>query len=700
MHPAGGARRAVSGSVTDPLTHQRPSRHAGGQAAYRPDIDGLRAVAILSVMLFHLDVPGFSGGFVGVDVFFVISGYLITRNLVGAWQKGRWSFQDFYGRRVRRLFPALYLTVSVSFVFAFLLVSPHRFLRLAESILYTSVLLPNVFYWMHTGYFAPASRLDPLLHLWSLGIEEQFYLLWPLLLLALLRAPRVVAVILVLAAAGLSTMYGQRWLATDTNASFYLPFLRCAGLAVGAALALAGRRYQPVGALAGVLLLIGLGTIAVAVAGFDEYSAYPGVNALVPVLGAALAIYAGEAPTIGHLLRNRVMVAIGLISYSLYLIHWPVLVFYTYWVLRPLGAHERIGIAVFSLLAAAVMYQFVEQPFRAGPRKRFTTPGFACACLALTLPLMFAAATVWAGKGLPWRVPHHTPGLQDSPVECRRAKKTPGCFLGIEKPVVEDVLLIGDSHAYAISAGIDRLARDNGLKVRRWDVWGCPPLFDVEIINHDRARHSSVECGETTRAWKAYIEARRPKIVILAARWTAITESGEYGLARPGGKLIQGVDQPLTTHRASRALFPEVLEHTVATITSFGSKVVVFGQAPELGVPLSACRDVPPYLLTPEQIARRCDLIPYEQMMDRIALGNETIAGLASADVLPLLASDALCDRAKHSCKFFRKGRPLYRDFHHLNTLGSLTVAEHFEPAFAAFLRHAGIRREGQSPKS
>jgi hypothetical protein len=143
-----------------------------------------------------------------------------------------------------------------------------------------------------------------------------------------------------------------------------------------------------------------------------------------------------------------------------------------------------------------------------------------------------------------------------------------------------------------------------------------------------------------------------------------------------------------------------VLEHTVATITSFGSKVVVFGQAPELGVPLSACRDVPPYLLTPEQIARRCDLIPYQQMMERIALGHETIAGLASADVLPLLARDALCDQARRSCKFFRKGRPLYRDFNHLNTLGSLNVADHVEPAFAAFLRDAGIRAPRQSPNS
>jgi peptidoglycan/LPS O-acetylase OafA/YrhL len=665
--------------------------------AYRPDLDGLRAVAVLSVMLFHLDVPGFSGGYTGVDVFFVISGYLITRNLVRRWEAGRWSLADFYGRRLRRIFPALFFTLVTSLTLGFLLLSPLHLERLAEATLWTNVLLPNVYFWRQQGYFDALARFKPTLHTWSLGIEEQFYLLWPLALPALRRAPRAVAVGTLVVLAAASVGLGERWLAIDAGAAFYLLPFRCFGLALGAALVFVRR---PRAGAAEPLVLAGLGAIAWAVVGFDDKTPYPGLHALVPVLGAALVVHAGEAPMAGRLLRTRILVAIGLVSYSLYLIHWPLLVFYEYWTLRPLGPREHLGVAVVSLGAAAMMYRFVEQPFRAGQRARLGPAGFACACLGLTVPLMFVGAIVWGERGLPWRVSARPePPIPGAAVYCRPASKHPGCLLGVRKPTPEDVLLIGDSHADALATGLDHLARRHHLKMRRWTLRGCPPLFDVFI--HYRQSGPLVDneplCAATRAAWKAYVRERRPKIVVLAAHWAAYTETaGDYGIGMLADKLVLDPADAVATKDASRRIFPRALADTVETIAAAGSKVVIFSTPPALGVSLAACRDVPTYLIGAVQKAERCKVVTYEQAMDRVAFTDGVIAGLASPDVLAILTKRAFCDAATRSCEFFAKGRALFRDSHHLSPAGSMRLARYAAADFADMVRRAGLERRAR----
>ncbi len=644
----------------------------------------------MSVLFFHLEVPGFSGGFVGVDIFFVISGYLITRNIVVARRAGRWSFREFYGRRVRRLFPAAFATLLLSFLFGFLVLSPAHFQRLGETSLYASLLTPNVYFWLHSGYFSRANDFNPLLHFWSLGVEEQYYLLWPVLLITLLRA-RMRLLLPVLVVLALTVLFlSEYWLyQVDRSAAFYLLPFRAFGLATGALLVFVPRTSGGPPPGADLLVLLGLGMIGYAVAAADLAPFYPGLNALAPVLGAALLIYAGQARALGHLLHNRPMVAIGLVSYSLYLIHWPLLVFYQYWTLRPLEALERIGLGLVALLLAGLMYRFVEQPFRASPKTSLGPAGFANACLMLTLPLMFLGAVVWAGQGLPWRAPELA-AARPAGDACRAARKSPGCFLGATKPRREDILLIGDSQAKALSAGIHYLARKHGLKVRRWTRPACPPLFDVQLTYvKGKTGGRAARCNTQREAWKRYIQAARPKIVILSGAWSSITENPtRYGLVNPGDKLIADPASPVLTKSASRALFPSAIKHTVETITRLGSRVILLSPVPMLGVSPHACFDVPAYLMDANRRSRRCRAVSFQQMMGRIAYSDAAIASLAGTMVTPVLAKQALCSDTQESCSMVHDGRLLYRDFIHLNKAGSLFVVKHFEPVLSAAFKH------------
>ncbi|MER2633484.1 MAG: acyltransferase, partial [Rhizobiaceae bacterium] len=362
---------------------------------YRPDIDGLRAVAVMPVLLFHFGWSGFSGGFVGVDIFFVISGFLITR-LVAAEiaGSGGFRFRRFYLRRLRRLFPALAVVLAASAAASFLILSPEHF-RLFGRELATAILsVSNIYYFTESGYFDVSKEFKVLLHTWSLGVEEQFYLVWPVLILACLRVgPRLLFP--VLAALALVSLACAQLL-PDRDLAFFLTPFRAFEFCVGAALVwlppLRGSHR-----LADLAVVAGLGLIALSVHLFSAELHLPGLLSLVPVLGAALCIHAGAAaPVAGRLLRNRPVVWIGRISYSLYLVHWPLFVLYAYSV-SSLTTADRVGLLAASFLLAALLHRWVEQPLRR-PRPdtetRFVagSAAAAAACLAL-------AAAITLGKG-------------------------------------------------------------------------------------------------------------------------------------------------------------------------------------------------------------------------------------------------------------------------------------------------------------
>lgn len=340
---------------------------------YRREIDGLRALAVIPVMLFHAGFKTFSGGFVGVDVFFVISGYLITSIIVNDLEKGAFSLVNFYERRARRILPALFLVVAVCVPFAWIFLSRQDLSAFSRSVASVSVYLSNFFFWRDGGYFNTASELKPLLHTWSLAVEEQYYLLFPLFLILAWRFFRRWIVEL-LATIGLASLLVAQWAAYHKpKADFFLLPTRAWELAIGAVIALylAGDRKAAVPPKAGqALSFVGLLLILVSVFALNSDTPFPSVYALLPTVGAALIILVGTADTwAGSLLGGRIPVGIGLISYSAYLWHQPMLAFARHMVSEP-SALLRIILCLIAFLLAFLSWRLVERPFR--ERKRFS----------------------------------------------------------------------------------------------------------------------------------------------------------------------------------------------------------------------------------------------------------------------------------------------------------------------------------------
>src|SRR3954452_18739486 len=392
--------------------------------AYRPEIDGMRAIAVLGVLLFHAGFPLFSGGYAGVDVFFVISGYLITRIILAAIDAGEFSFVGFFVNRVRRLFPALLATVGISVIMGGLLLSPPTMKKLAEAAIVSVLGLSNIYFWSEAGYWDIESAYKPLLHIWSLSLEEQFYLLWPPLLLLASRAQnsRRARIVLVttlglasLLAAGLLSLHHPR------ATFFWMPW-RAFEFMIGAAVIWLEAAFRPRGRLWPELMAVsGLALILVAFAAYGDHTAFPFPGALVPCVGSALLIWAGGSCRIAALWTNRPMLFTGRISYSLYLVHWPLIVYYSYWRFEALSGFERIGLVIGSFALALPLHHFVENRF-----KRSHAPGssdfvFVPVSVAAAAGMIALAFSAKLDDGWPWRVQpaHYDPAIL--------AKLTPWC---------------------------------------------------------------------------------------------------------------------------------------------------------------------------------------------------------------------------------------------------------------------------------
>lgn len=372
---------------------------------YRPEVDGLRAISVLAILFFHAGFAWASGGFIGVDVFFVISGYLITRNIMHDIELKRFSFLQFYVRRIKRLFPALFVTLALVLAVAYLLFSPTDLERLGQSLQYAIVSLSNFFFWSEAGYFNEASEFKPLLHTWSLAVEEQYYLIWPALLvgLSLIKKKGTLLVFLLAVMAG-SLLLNYLYLQSDPSAVFFLLPFRVFEFALGGLCVLLFSLKFSHKILNELAVVLGLTLIIAAVLLFDQATPFPGFAALIPCVGAALIIVSRDSLLAKYLLSNQGMLKIGLASYSIYLIHWPLLVFYKYWHFTPISLSVTLLLLVTSVLLGVLMWRFVEQPFRSH-QHGVSTKSFWLKFVALIALIFSLALITQKNQGFPQRYP-------------------------------------------------------------------------------------------------------------------------------------------------------------------------------------------------------------------------------------------------------------------------------------------------------
>ncbi|HEY3951528.1 acyltransferase family protein [Phenylobacterium sp.] len=652
----------------------------GGQAQHRRDIDGLRAIAVLAIVAYHA-VPGWvRGGFVGVDVFFVISGFLITGIIARGRDEGRFSYRGFYLRRARRIVPAYLVALAATAAAALAILLPQALAPVGWALSASGLFLTNVLGLFSFGYFAPGSQTNPLLHLWSLGVEEQFYLVWPLLVallsIGVLRRARAgVAVVLMLALLALAQVLvaGGR----ETFAFFMLP-TRAWEFLMGGVLAL-GLAPPPRGpAAANLAGGLGLALILGSVALLSDTAPFPGLTALPACLGTALVIWSGLSarPAATGVLESRPVVGIGLISYSFYLWHWPVLVLARAALQRDLAPAEALGLAAVSAGLAWLSWRFVEQPWRGRPMPQ--APGRA---LALTLsPLLLFVALgglILATGGLPQRLSPAVrraaafAGTDINPrrVECFTQIKgvaPVGCRYGAAPNATDyDVLVWGDSHADAITPGVVAWAQAKGWSVREATHGGCPPLVDARTT---RVRFGALPgCAESNRQALAEI-AQDPKLklIVLSARWPIY--NGDAPKYDPHNPPIRMFDAGAAGDR----IYPldEALRRTLATLAATGTKaqILLVGPVPELTFSPPDCIAMARHLGGAEQ---RCWDAPARLPMIRArAAEAEIAAALARApEVKPVYPAQRLC--ARQTCVTVLQRKILYFDADHLSATGA-----------------------------
>ena len=455
---------------------------------YRPDIDGLRTIAVLAVVLYHAGFSAFKGGFVGVDVFFVISGFLITRILTQEIEKtGRINFGNFYLRRARRLLPALFFTLLITTFIAIYALSSQALQRFGASLLHSVLSISNIFFFSESGYFDTDSHLKPLLHTWSLAVEEQFYIIWPLILLPLV-ARNAPAKVMILLLGSISLISAQILITTNISSVFFLMPFRIFEFSIGASLVWLKPPSVHSIKTNNSLLLAGLGLIAYSIFFFDEKTVFPGLSALIPCIGTFLCIYANNPSSCGKLINNKLFVSIGLISYSLYLSHWPIIVFYKIFSSNlQLLIHDKILITALSIATAYAMYFLIEKPFR---QSKTSNSKFLAGCLIFCLLLCYVGASIWAQNGWTWRPWVKTAILSNEQVKqgmdkrfqtrrmvCER-KGWSECDL--PESAKTNVLIIGDSHAVDALTAFERLYPYESFSVS--EQGGCPPYNDIERI--------------------------------------------------------------------------------------------------------------------------------------------------------------------------------------------------------------------------
>jgi peptidoglycan/LPS O-acetylase OafA/YrhL len=622
---------------------------------HRADIDGLRGIAVMSVILYHFGTGMVGGGFSGVDIFFVISGFVISSSVLADLRADRFSISQFYVRRVRRIFPAFAAMTIVTSIAATAILLPSDLMDYSRSVVSTNLFVSNIYFWKSSGYFAAAAQTMPLLHTWSLAVEEQFYVFAPLFLLLVYRFGRERWVICVVPPMLLSFAASVFAVFVGPTAGFFLLPTRAWELLLGSILALVNRPIAGPSWIRETMSALGVFLIAFGLLTLRDTDPFPGWNALFPCLGPGLIIQAAigqkaitYTPWANRLLSLRPIVWVGLISYSLYLVHWPIAAFAQYRSLRgPTPVEAGLMISA-SLLFAWLSWRWIEQPFRrirAGDRWRVLAAG---ACM-MAGGIVVGAIGV-AANGFPWRfadlVERRIPGVEDwggdscfnqnptrptpwNPEDCTRIHGSNG-----------RIMIWGDSFAAQYMPGILRDAKRINADVLQYTFAGCPPILAYFSF-------ARVGCGPFNQRVPSLIREQHVDTVVLAARWTATPR--------------QAIDH---------------LSETIAELKALGTRVYVFGQSPEFAVDVQHIDYLSGRYTQTGAVSWNVSIDP--SLVGRLVRqSSEAIY----VDPLAYLCGEGPC--------IYREGDNFYyADYGHFSTSGSLRAVEAYFPAGGAPDKH------------
>ncbi|MEM1414737.1 MAG: acyltransferase family protein [Myxococcota bacterium] len=664
--------------------------------AYRADIDGLRAVAVLPVLFFHTDLPGARGGYVGVDVFFVISGFLITSILQKEIQAGRFSIVRFYERRVRRLWPALVAVIAFTTVGAWFLLLPTLLKDYGQSLVAVTVFASNVLFYLEAGYFDGPAEEKPLLHTWSLAVEEQFYLFFPLLLVFLHRrsaklvAPTLGAIFVV--SLGGSVLK----LPSDPSLVFYqLPF-RAWELLVGGLLAIGiAPPLKRLGAVhaSGAL---GLALIAASIVFYEPTTPFPGLAAIPPCLGSAMVIHAGltEGGVAARFLGLKPLVFIGKISYSLYLWHWPLIVYAR--LLAPdgkLGTGATLAVLALSLAGAAFSWKVVEQPFRSGPpRGRFTRGTMFAGAAVVSVAWLAIGCGFAFTEGLPGRLSPEGQRLAAAAVDFQPAPDSCGeveapdrlgegvCLVG-PPDAAPSYALWGDSHGGILSHDVAGAAAEVGATGLAWFPPGCPPLAGLEKDESVATADVDAACGEGSRRFLRLLETT-PSVesVVLIGRWAYYANGEGVGDDLERQIRVWREGEAPGERSAQGALIGAALRETAERLGALGKRVYVLRMVPELpgfGAARMASR-----LLVHGEAGEGAE-VASAQVDARVAALEPTFAALEAEGLATVLDPRERFCRGERCRAMDDAGLPLYFDDNHVTTSAARELAPVFAPMFA-----------------
>ncbi len=664
---------------------------------YRTDIDGIRAIAVTTVILFHYGVAGFTGGFVGVDIFFVLSGFLIGSIVFNQIDKQKFSFSEFYFRRIRRLFPVYVVVMLVTLVLAFLYMLPREFREFGQSLFASTIYISNILFFLEAGYFDTASHLKPLLHTWSLSVEEQFYLVFPVLAWLLSRFSRkhlfFIFGFLTLASFIAALSHIER----DTSAVFYLYPFRAWEMFLGTLLATGFIPQVKSKNVNNLIAIVGLGLLLLPIALYTDKTLFPGLAALVPCLGTVLIIYSGSVQQgwLHQLLSMKAPVFIGKLSYSLYLWHWPFYVIYAYANPEGLSSLEIMGILLATFFASLLTYIYIETPFRHGRIRWSNSKAHVFGATAIfSFAAMGVGFYIHKTNGVPQRLNAETAAFAKAGGElfgnlsdCKLENNTtlPGigyCPMGDPLNSESYTLIWGDSHGGAYRRGYSSLISNEEFPALLAWTGGCPAVLGLAKDELVSSQDVDEECSVRNNAVLELIKNdNRINAVVIVGRWSyyihgtgiGVDEHNRIALWPEGGTRTDVKDQA--------KLYVDALHKTIASLNALGKKVFVLEQPPEFEQYLG--RTIAIGLMKgSETVQSNLETLTkqqYSQVRHRQGPAMQMFEEAQEQGLMTLLRSHHyFCDGA--SCSLMVDGSPTYFDNNHVSSFGAEQINDVFMP--------------------